>query len=490
MLDTKKEDLIIDEDVPVSAKLSYGISNSAHIYISGVVFGAIDVFYLKVLGANPSLLGISWLLFIVWNMVNDPLIGILQDKTKTDIGRRIPYLRYGSIIYVISFILVWFPIVDKQALYFWNHLLMLFIFDTVYSMMGLIFYAMPAEMAVSQKERGKIMVYSTALGAIGTIGTILVPLIYLGEVPDVEGFRFIMVISGIIAGIIIYISSYYIQENRYTVMEESLGFFESIKETLKNKPFLIIEVAIFASVIMTQVISGYFVFLFDYVVSFKLNPVNIVFFLILIGILGLSIWWLTSNIDKFGLKRLMFLCGIVSIIGFLILLSMGISLGINQANKMPFWLMFAPLATIVFGFVGFMILSQPIMGDCIDYDEILTGKRRETTYSGVNALITKPAVSIGRSLFLFIIAFFGYQEATKASVEAPPPSQQPLTVGTGVILAFTLIPTICLIIGLIALYFFPLEGEEWQKKKQEIHEIHKQKRRDYLEKLKEKGEIS
>lgn len=490
MLNKKEEELIIDEEVPVSAKLAYGTGNSAHMYISGIGLGAIDVFYLKVLGADPALMAISWLLFIVWNMVNDPLIGILQDKTKTDIGRRIPYLRYGSIIYVITFIWIWFPFVNQQQLLFWNHLLMLFIFDTVYSMMGLIFYAMPAEMAVTQKERGKIMVYSTALGAIGTVGNVIVPLIFLGDVPNVGGFRITMVITGIVAGFIIYVASFYIQENRYTVMEESLGFFESIKETFKNKPFLIAEVTIFASTIMTQVISGYFIFLFDYVVSVVINPLNAVIFLILIAIVGFSIWWLTTHIDKYGIKRLMFLGGIVSIAGFLVLLTMGLSLGINQNNKLPFVLLFGPLTAVVFGYVGFMLLSQPLMGDCIDHDEVLTGKRRETTYSGVNALITKPAVSIGRSLFLFIIALFGFQQSPSAGIPAPAPSEQPLSVGTGVIIAFTIIPTICLIIGLIALYFFPLEGEEWQKKKQEIHEIHQKKRRNYLKSLKEEGEIS
>ncbi|MFO8017605.1 MAG: MFS transporter [Promethearchaeia archaeon] len=491
MLDKKEQELVIDEEVPVSAKLGYGIGNSAHMYLSGIGLGAIDVFYLKVLGADPSLMALSWVLFIVWNMVNDPLIGILQDKTKTDIGRRIPYLRYGSIIYVITFIWIWFPFVNQQQLLFWNHLLMLYVFDTVYSMMGLIFYSLPAEMAVTQKERGKIMVYSTALGALGTVGNIIVPLIFLqGEILNVGAFRITMVISGIAAGLIIYLASFYIQENRYTVMEESLGFFESITETFKNKPFLIAEITIFASAIMTQVIQGYFIFLFDYVVKVVINSVNIIALLILIAILGLSIWWLTSNIEKYGIKRLMFLGGIVSIVGFLVLLVMGVGLGINQKNKMPFIILFGPLAAVVFGYVGFMLLSQPLMGDCIDHDEILTGKRRETTYSGVNALITKPAVSIGRALFLVIMSFFGFQQSPGAGIPAPPPSEQPVSVGTGVIFAFTLIPTLCLTIGLIALYFFPLEGEEWQKKKQEIHKIHQKKRRKYLENLKEEEETS
>ncbi|MHA1148694.1 MAG: MFS transporter [Promethearchaeota archaeon] len=481
--------LEFDVKLPTQAKVAYGIAQSAHGYLSGIGLGVIDVFYLKVLGADPALLAISWFAFIIWNMVNDPLIGILQDKTKTSKGRRIPYLRYGSIFYVLAFLWIWFPFVTVQEMLFWNHLLMLFIFDTVYSMMGLIFYSMPAEMTVTSKERGSIMVYATALGSIGTFGTIIIPLAYLGDVPDPTGFRIVMVITGILAGIIIYITSYYIRENQYTVLEESLGFFESIKETFKNKPFLIVEIAIFASVIMTQVIQGYFIFLFDYVVEFQLEPLTILLFLILLVILGLSIYWLMANIEKYGLKKLMMLGAIVSIAGFFILLFMGLSLEINQANKMPFWLMFTPLALIIFGFVGFMLLSSPLMADCIDYDEVLTGKRRETTYSGVNALITKPAVSIGRAFFLIIIASYGYKAAESPGDSPPIPSDQALSVATGVIVAFTLIPIICLIIGIIALIFYPLEGEEWVKQKRKLQEIHIQKEKDYIEHLKKEGKL-
>ncbi|TFG11676.1 MAG: hypothetical protein EU535_06975 [Promethearchaeota archaeon] len=478
-----------DGKLPTRAKVAYGTAQSAHGYLSGIGLGVIDVYYLKVLGADPALLGISWLLFIVWNMINDPIIGIAQDRTKTSIGRRIPYLRYGSIIYVLTFLWIWFPFATVQEMLFWNHLLMLFIFDTVYSMMGLIFYSMPAEMTVDSRERGTIMVYATALGAIGTIGTVVIPLIYLGDVPDPEGFKLIMIITGCLAGLIIFITSYFIRENQYTVLEESLGFFESIKETFKNKPFLIVEVAIFASVIMTQVIQGYFVFLFDYVVELRLEPITIILFLILIGILGLSIYWLMANIEKYGLKKLMMLGAMVSIAGFLVLLFMGLSLNINQANKMPFWLMFGPLACIVFGFVGFMLLSSPLMADCIDHDEVLTGKRRETTYSGVNALITKPAVSIGRALFLFIIAFYGYQSAKNSGDSPPIPAEQALSVATGVIVAFTLIPVVCLIIGIIALIFYPLEGKEWKEQKKKLQEIHIQKEKDYIEHLRKEGNL-
>ncbi len=478
-----KEDVELEEKIPVSAKIAYGASNSAHGLISGIGLGAIDIFYLKATAITPASMALSWMLFIVWNAINDPLIGIAQDKTKTKLGRRIPYLRYGSIIYVLTFIWIWYPFINVQELLFLNHLLMLFVFDTVYSMMGLIFYSMPAEMAITAKERGSIMIYATFLGAIGTIGVLLVPLTYLGEVPDIEGFRIAMIIIGIISGIIIYLSSYYIKENKYTVLEESLGFFESIKETFKNKPFLIVEIAIFAMVVMQNIITSYFIFLFDYLIDFSMNTLNVVLFLIVILILAISVFWLNTHIEKYGLKKLMIITAFVAIIGFLATLILGLGLNVNQEHKMPFSFFFAPLAAMSFGLIGFMLLSQPLMADCIDNDELLTGKRRETTYSGVNALLTKPAVSIGRAAFLMIIQFYGYKKGIAD------PSKQPLSVATGVILAFTIVPIICLIIGIIALKYFPLDGKEWYEKKKKLHMIHLQKEKEFAEYLKREGKL-
>ena len=77
-----KENLY-EEKVPTKSKVAFGSAQSAHLFISGIGLGVIDIFYLKATNIHPFAMIISWALFIVWNMVNDPLIGVLQDKTKT-----------------------------------------------------------------------------------------------------------------------------------------------------------------------------------------------------------------------------------------------------------------------------------------------------------------------------------------------------------------------------------------------------------------------
>jgi len=118
-------------------------------------------------------------------------------------------------------------------------------------------------------------------------------------------------------------------------------------------------------------------------------------------------------------------------------------------------------------------LGEP---QAVDYDEIRTGKRRETTYSGVNALLTKPAISVAHYITLSIMVVYGYNADL-------PVSAQPESVSYGVLLAFTVVPMCFLILGILALIKFPLDGDEWKKQKQRLQEIHLKKEREYLDYL-------
>ncbi|MHA2287562.1 MAG: MFS transporter [Promethearchaeota archaeon] len=471
VMDDNSKRVEYEEHVPLKSKFGVGFANMGSSFMSAIGLGTIDIYYLKVYGANPSLLALSWLLFIVWNMVNDPIIGILEERTKTRWGRRIPYLRFGAIPYSLSFILVWFPFMQGEFGLFFNHLLMLFVFDTFFSMTGLITFSLPAEMAVTAKERTKINLFTVVFGTFGMISRwIMEPVFLAGDHPNQLVFQIVVTLFGIISGLLIFSSSYLIKERLYTQKEEAFGFIKSITETLKNKPFLIIEVSIFFMVIITEMLFNGFIYLFDYVFIFsELSIFSFIPSLVILILLG---YWANSKIGTWGLKKVMILGGLIAMFGYLITFFVGLALN----SKIPFELGSFGIAFISLGLVMFLINQSPLVGEAIDNDEIRTGKRRETTYSGVNALITKPAVSIAHSLLLGIIGLFGYQQGVEVS-------NQPETVATGVLIAMTIVPILCIIIMVIALYFNPLEGKDWQAKKRHLQEVHKQKEKDYFERL-------
>ena len=464
-----------EDHVPIKAKFGFGFASAGSSLMSAIGLGTIDVYYIKVYGANPALLAWSWIFFIGWNMINDPLIGILEERTKTRWGRRIPYLRFGALPYALSFILVWFPFMQGEFGLFLNHLLMLYVLDTFFSMTGLITFGLPAEMAITARERNRVMLFGVAFGAIGTIlRWVMEPVFLAGDNPNKLAFQIVVTLSGIISGLLIFASSYYIKENLYTQEEEAFGFVESITETFKNKPFLIIEVAIFFMVITTELIFNGFIYLFDYV--FVFSELTFIFLFPALIIVITLIIWTNNKIGSWGLKKVMILGGLITIFGYIMIFLIGLAFN----SKVPFEIGSFGIGFIGLGLLMFMVNQSPLMGEAIDYDEVRTGKRRETTYSGVNALITKPAVSIAHALLLGIMGLYGFQQGVKVS-------DQPATVATGVLIALTIVPIICIVIAIIALYFNPLEGEEWQAKKRHLQEVHMQKEKNYVESLKKKG---
>ena len=75
------------------------------VYFMGGFFNAWVFYYYQVeLGLPVVLLGIAYVIFVVWNMINDPLIGYLTDrpfKWSKRFGFRAPWMMIGVIPYLI-----------------------------------------------------------------------------------------------------------------------------------------------------------------------------------------------------------------------------------------------------------------------------------------------------------------------------------------------------------------------------------------------------
>lgn len=459
---------LLTENLPRKSKIAYGFTQGAHMLLSGLGMGQIMYFYTAKFGLDAELQGIVWLIFAFWNAINDPLLGILEDRTKSRLGRRIPYLRYGAFAYAGLFILIWFPFATfgDQSVLFVNLLLMLFLFDTVYSMTGLITFSLPAEMAITAKERGSIMVYATFIGFFAQAAGYLLPILFLNTEVSLILWQCIMIGVGVLCGIILYICSYYIKENQWAQHESTLGFFASIRETFKNKPFLILEVSLFMLVITQTILIGGILFLINDVFIITDNS-EYLYFIPVVGTLLFSIFCFNRLIGKIGVKKVFIGGTLLGSIGFGLLPFCGRLLSVQFISFM-FIMVF--LAALIMG-------QQLLLAEIIDYDEILTGKRRETTYSGINALLTKPAVSVANWIFLLIISAYGYIEGS---------SIQPAAVIRGILLGYSIVPVTCIIISAIALSFFKLEGPEWMQKKKGLQQIHIEKERAYIEELKQK----
>ena len=462
---------IPEEYVPLKTKLNFSLGSLANGLLNGFVFASLTFFYQIKLGLAAELLGIGWLIFAIWNTLNDPLASYLIDNTRTKIGRRIPYIRYGSFLYGLAFIFCWFPIapLDNEIFLFFNFLAALFLLDTMFTFVGACYFSLPNEIAVTAKGRASISFYN-AIAAFGNLvlGLILPVILFTGHEGLPPYFGPAIIIIGVVCAITLFITSFYIKENMFAQMQPHEGLIEGLKLTFKNKPFWILMIPMFCIYLVTPIISTGFLYYIEFVVVGQV----IIFFIfsLIIGIIiGMVLTILV--IPKWHPKKTAFLNLVLISIGLAILFFVGQN---AILAALPYFL-------IGIGFAGAMVAIPVILGDTIDNDELITGKRREAVYGGVNALVHKPAISIANWMFLLTLASFGF--------DANKQTQTQMAI-TGILVAIFAIPAILIgVSAIILLFFYPLDGPEWRKQKKYIMELHEQKEKEYIQKLVEEGKI-
>ena len=465
-----------DERLPLRSKIAFGLSQGSINLLQVIALGSAITFYYNVkLGLSEEWISLAWLVFAFWNALNDPLFGILQERIDTDMGRRIPVLRFGALFYALTFVICWFPFFgNTQIALFWNLLLVLFLFDTMFTMVGLVQTALPAEMCITQEARSNLSLYNVILGSIGGLFAMVLPLILLTDESSTELnplFQPMMVVTAIVAGTVLFFSSYALTENEYARREEPLGFIESMVSTIKNKEFLVFEVMNFFHEMAFTIVTGCMIYYVQYVIRFQGLLASIPLFVVFIFMLLFS-FLADRMVKQKGLKQ-------VYIIGLMIT-SCGLLVLFFSGN----WLILVILSFVVtgIGLAPVLLIWSPLLADVIDYDEILTGKRRETTYAGMNALITKPAISIANAIFLLVISGFGFDNTLSVQLESAI---------FGIQLAYAVFPAICLILSAVVLWkWYNLDGKEWLAKKSELGKIHLEKEKEYISHLQNEGKIS
>jgi GPH family glycoside/pentoside/hexuronide:cation symporter len=89
-------------------------------------------------------------------------------------------------------------------------------------------------------------------------------------------------------------------------------------------------------------------------------------------------------------------------------------------------------------------------------------------FFGIDALIHKPAQSIGPIIAAVILEIFGFNRNSPI---------QPPSAYIGIKILMLLIPVIVSSIGLTFIYFYPLHGEKLDKMREQLNILHEEKRK-------------
>jgi len=429
-----------------------------------IILGVFRLAYIKFfydsLGLNEVLFIIGMAIFMIINMLNDPLIGQWQDNTdvKKWGSRRVVYIKFFSPFLVIVFAFMWFPWSTDTAtpfgqfVMFLHFLISISLFDTLSNIVTMAWMALLPDMTSDLGERTKINFLGSILALFASFIVITVPTM----VDNLQFFQIFNITVAVISYVCYVVVVKLSKERPEHQHDRSPPLWTAIKQTVKSKSFMMfVGFNFFKTLIASIQLSYVFLFLI------LIGPENVVFYFLIVIIVGWSSSILCMKLrKKHGFKKLLLRFTTIQFIGGFILFFLVL---IPSISIPAMWIGLAFSA--FFGGAGvFGVIMQTLP---IDEDEVKYGSRREGMFYGINALFTKPTESIGPIIVTIVLVLTGYVQNS--------PIQSDLAM-FGIIFVFYFIVNIFVALSLIFVYFYPLEGEKLELLEEELKELHQKKR--------------
>lgn len=411
-------------------------------------FAALQAAYLTtVLGIAAA--SAAALLFIakLWDIVSNPLMGWISDRTHTRWGRRRPYLLLGGAVagvaMVIFFTSALTPVSQSSVLI----VLSLALVGTGYTIFNVPYMAMPSEMVDDYHERTRMMSWRVGFIGIGTLVGASAQKVaeMLGE--GAVGYARMGVVYGLLIFVFMGWTFFGTAKGPMRTRDvRKVSFREQLSTAIANKPFMALLGVKFVQLFGLFTSTAMSFFLVKFVLG-KDKPGDwMVLFLLastIAQMLTIPFWRrLSQKIEKqktFALAVIMF--SVTSLT----------------------WLVASPAETVWFfcfraalkGFAaaGLILMAQSMLPDVIEYDYRKTGLRREGVFSGWYSFVEKVASAFAPSLLLLGYAFFGFQS------KAPVQTQDALD---GIRYCAAFLPCLYFGLSLIPLAFYRLTAKELQ----------------------------
>ncbi|NMC07901.1 MAG: hypothetical protein GYA24_22015 [Candidatus Lokiarchaeota archaeon] len=492
---------------PVTPKEFFGYNMGA---LPGAFFGSfmgqIQAFYFKWLGLGWDWIVIAQILFAVWNVLNDPLFGILQNRTKTRSGRYIPWIKWCAPLFSVAFVLVFFPPSAWRGgdpsvqlpLFIW-YLATQALYDTFFTIIYLAHVALLPQMTFAAVERTKISVLYALLSLVGGVASGALPLAFLTN-PNAEKIANFQILVIVFAGLAlipwILVVKWVKERPEFLPPDNDVSLLESFKIVFKNPSGRIYIIYDGISVGILNILLTGLTFMFEWLFGLisgvpRVNP-NWSFMdampaviLLVVGAVAGAIVQLQIP-KRRDIKTAIQVGLICQAIGFFVAFIGAIPDPNNPvgayADPYNIWLFGAGLAIGFFGLVTDFIYHNPMRGDTIDYDELTTGERHESIYAGIGCIFSKPMISVALAIVPAILAAFGLKQVNTdpSTPVLGVPSGDYNTATLGVAVACLLVPAILATLGAIAWKWYPLDRKALDAMHVELEKIHAQKRSERL----------
>ncbi len=186
------------EKLNFTTKLAYGSGDMGPAITANILVFFLLYFFTNVAGLPAGLAGSILAIGKVGDAINDPIAGILSDRTRTKWGRRIPWMLFGAIPFGIFFLLQWIvpsfsadPSVNKWCLFAY-YIIIATLFNIAYTAVNLPYTALTPELTQDYNERTNLNSFRFAFSIGGSILSLVLAGFITAAYPDNLEQRFLV----------------------------------------------------------------------------------------------------------------------------------------------------------------------------------------------------------------------------------------------------------------------------------------------------------
>ena len=346
-----------------------------------------------------SLIGFAMIIGRVFDSIADPLVAYLSDTCKSRLGRRIPFVLYGSLPLVLTFVLLWFPPVQGVSL--WN-----FVYLTVVLSLYFVFFtvvvgpylALIGEIGRTREERIRLTMFQGIAQVLG----VMIAEAGSGALILAGGYRIMGMVLGIFSFGVIILTPIFIKEEAATTQAEvhpSIGMKASILKTFQNRDFLCYLIPYLALWFGINTLT----IAMPYISEVLLGMAPEASGFLVAGAFVLAVIFspfLPRIILRYSKKNVM----IAASFAFsLILISMGFFGTLIKGAAAVGIVILAgiPLAAA-------LVVPNAMVADIAEMDALKHGIRREAMFFGAQGLVNKLVLGLSSLLTPMLFKVFGY----------------------------------------------------------------------------------
>ena len=444
----------VDEHLPLKLIWIYTLPRVA-MGIMATLFGVyLMKFSTDVLLIAPAAMGTLIAASRIWDGFSDPMVGYLSDRTRSPMGRRRSWLFYSAIPMGIGLLMIWSPpsMLTGAMVILWMALALL-IYETASTAFYIPHGALGVELTPNYHERTRLFGYSHMFTAIGAVFG-LAALYFMGEAQDKRTFAFYLsAFAGTLVAAMILWSTYNLPERQDYQGRGPDNVFKSIIDVFKNPHALLLLIVYGIETFGGAVIGVLVPYLVEYVIPEDQLPMSGSAFMVSILLVYTVPQFVFTPLwirlaKRFGKKQIwaasMFLAS-ATFFGYFFAL---------ENFNLLWFLAFCHGLSSGCG----LVVAPAIKADIIDYDEFLTGERKEGAYLAVWNLVRKSSAAITALIVGWVLQFSGFEPNVAQTEE----------VKFALRALFSLLPFSCYLIGAILFLRFRFNEAEHSEVRREL----------------------